>query len=375
MKRIPLLTLLVIQSTLAYGQSGMERTLVGALERTLVVEAARPGVSGLVVRELAGQGFSGGGTHIYQLSGSYLRQSSLANGRASGSSTNQDMANFEEAGRANPVTSNPLMDSIKDHLDPSYVVRKPTLGDSISAGRAEEDLAKATVARKLSPDYPSNPTGLQFSTSSVAGNTVVSDGGHAASSESELVKDFLTGRYANNAEKRTAEDSAFRLQRSNPDFLICQSLMTRPAETRQRVQDLSTFVLHDPGDIIVVKPGPTFAVVDYKMVNIEGILRQSGVRVLTFDEATKWPFGSSKVVFVLTGHTSRAFANYVQALGDAGVFRDNIVVLNTCDSDTTRNLLDLINDRYQAVATFCYEGNIPSVRVQDLLVDLGAAQG
>jgi hypothetical protein len=73
---------------------------------------------------------------------------------------------------------------------------------------------------------------------------------------------------------------------------------------------------------------------------------------------------------VLSGHSSEELATFVRGLGNAGVFADRVIVLQSCETPLNRQLAREIVSRYRAAAVFVYEGLIPVNDLEPATIDL-----
>jgi hypothetical protein len=98
-------------------------------------------------------------------------------------------------------------------------------------------------------------------------------------------------------------------------------------------------------------------------------LQKAGIAPTVF-AGKKYAGTGNRTVIVITGHTSEELAKYVRELGDAGYFRDNYVVFNSCEAALTEQLRTEITTRYGAAAAFSPEGTITVNSVQQAVLDL-----
>ena len=80
-----------------------------------------------------------------------------------------------------------------------------------------------------------------------------------------------------------------------------------------------------------------------------------------------------KGVIVITGHSDKALATFVNELGEKGYFRDNFVLFNSCETKLTHQMLTKINSEYGAIASYGHEGVISASKVQQSMVELADA--
>ena len=164
----------------------------------------------------------------------------------------------------------------------------------------------------------------------------------------------------------------FHLQRAYPNALILRSRLTSVTMTK------ASALVHHPhppaSDVIAVVPEKeSFKVDDRNIVaNIRSSLTGKGMIVEDVPAGATWSWkhGTGKTVLVVTGHSTEALRDYVSYLGEKGVFRDNLVVLNSCGTVVTREIAEAINVEYGAVATMVFQGKIGASDVEDFLISL-----
>jgi hypothetical protein len=164
---------------------------------------------------------------------------------------------------------------------------------------------------------------------------------------------------------REIDALAFALRKAYPEAKIVKDDLT--PETPAKAARVVTERLQLK-NLVIVSADKSFNVIDYNAINnSRAPLVALGIPVVDFAPTDQWMHGQGKGVIVITGHTSRELARYVRTLGEAGVFRGNFVVFNSCEAELTSQLVAEINTRYGAIGTHAYEGKIPAFRVQNLL--------
>src|SRR5207248_1419907 len=102
--------------------------------------------------------------------------------------------------------------------------------------------------------------------------------------------------------------------------------------------------------------------------NIEPALRDGPLKPVAFGPDDRWDEKDrGKAVIVISGHSSGQLAGFVDRLGEAGVFRDNYVVFNSCEAPLTREMIERINGLYGAAGLFGYQGKINPRHVGEIV--------
>lgn len=170
--------------------------------------------------------------------------------------------------------------------------------------------------------------------------------------------------------QRDSIDSAlFWLQKCYPDILFVRDRMT--ADTIRKTGILGRREVPTPSDVISIVPPESFGVSDRNIVgNIRQALTEKGIVVEDVANTSEWSWrhGGGKAVLVITAHSSQELRRYVQYLGEKGVFRDNVVVLNSCGTPVTRDLAESINADFGAIATLTFQDKISAADVEDFLL-------
>lgn len=159
--------------------------------------------------------------------------------------------------------------------------------------------------------------------------------------------------------QKVADDFAFSLRRAYPRAKIFRDPVTD--RTVENVREVGTLSITDPAEIRVVIAEETFNVKDFKIVqNMRELLEQAkfDVQVFKAGETLRWKRSTSKGVIVITAHSDKKLANFVDALGNAGVLRNNVVILNSCRTSVTREVISKVNSEYGAIGTYAYGGKI-----------------
>lgn len=169
------------------------------------------------------------------------------------------------------------------------------------------------------------------------------------------------------------DEILFSLQRAYPVFLIRRDLPSEASIANSRL--IGSRQPPPPSDVISILPTETFGVDDRKIVqNIRGLLQERGFPVVDVPESVdwQWKYEGGKTVLVITGHSSEQLKRYVEYLGSKGVFRGNVVILNSCGTPITRETTQQINSEFGAASTFTFSGKIPAADVEDFVIGLSA---
>jgi len=123
--------------------------------------------------------------------------------------------------------------------------------------------------------------------------------------------------------------------------------------------------------VIPDNPGPD-AQIQYvrTITNIREDLAKANVEIKQFKVGMLYDGERGRAVFVITGHSSEQLVTFVRQVGEAGFFRDNYVVLNSCGVGPATALASEINTKYGAVGTFSFQGEIRASAVQNYMLDL-----
>jgi len=163
-----------------------------------------------------------------------------------------------------------------------------------------------------------------------------------------------------------AEEFGFAVQSAYPNAAVIRDDYT--SETAARATALQAIGQKQPSEIVAVVDEGSFHVQDMNVLpDIEDGLKAKGWSVVNYKPGTPWQQGRGKAVMVITGHIDEGLAKFVRALGEAGYFRDNFVVLNTCYTTASTELVAEINQKFGARACLRHEGKIAPYRVGELL--------
>lgn len=146
-------------------------------------------------------------------------------------------------------------------------------------------------------------------------------------------------------------------------------------DTAERAAFVTAFEVSSGNDFVLVTAPDSFNVQDGKIVqNIKDELAVAGIRAVEFGQSGLPAFAGNrgKGVIVITGHASKELSAFIAELGDAGYFRKNLVILNTCQSEVSRDVANSVTSKYGAKGVLSYEGRLPIDLMEDLLVDLSS---
>ena len=147
----------------------------------------------------------------------------------------------------------------------------------------------------------------------------------------------------------------------------------RRDETEKKAVQLNSFRVEKPEDV--------YAVIDQSLKddnvinNLASELTAAKINIIRYYPGLKWTGGKGKAVFVITGHISKELANVIRQLGEDGYFKGNFVVINSCRTKLTNELVSEINGRFGGVATLQHKGAIRPLDVEQFLVALSERVG
>jgi hypothetical protein len=137
---------------------------------------------------------------------------------------------------------------------------------------------------------------------------------------------------------------------------------------------MSDFEVVGAKDLLVVIPDDsdpgTQIQFQRTIMNIRERLSEANVEIKQFKVGMVYDGKQGRAVFVITGHSSEQLAAFIRQVGEAGFFRDNYVVLNSCGVGPAPQLVNEINSKYGAAGTFSFQGEIRAAAVQNYMLDL-----
>jgi hypothetical protein len=146
--------------------------------------------------------------------------------------------------------------------------------------------------------------------------------------------------------------------------------------TDPMVAKLNLFKAAPENVVTIVADKDAFEVTDWKIIqNVSPELVKKGFAqpVVVGKDVPAWSGGREKAVTVITGHINEQLVAFVGALGKAGYFKDNYVLLNTCNEMPTRDLATAISEQHGALGVFCYDTRIKAGDVEDFVLALAQA--
>lgn len=157
-------------------------------------------------------------------------------------------------------------------------------------------------------------------------------------------------------EMKAGKDLTFAIQKAYPKVRIHRDPIG-PA-TSDRAKALNSKTLSGLDDLLVLMAEDSFKVPHNATIkNIAADLTHLGLKPMVFT-GQRYDGPRGRGVIVITGHTSDRLASYVRAVGDAGYFRDNYVIFNSCEAPLTEQLMNELTSRYGAAGAFGFEKKI-----------------
>lgn len=147
----------------------------------------------------------------------------------------------------------------------------------------------------------------------------------------------------------------------------------RKDETEKKAVQLNSYRLEKPEDV--------YAVIDQSVKddnvinNLASELTATKINIIRYYPGLKWTGGKGKALIVITGHISNELANLIRKLGEDGYFEGNYVLINSCRTKLTNELVSEINGRFGGVATLQHKGAIKPLAVEQFLVALSEKVG
>ena len=147
----------------------------------------------------------------------------------------------------------------------------------------------------------------------------------------------------------------------------------RKDETERKAVQLNSYRLEKPEDV--------YAVIDQSVKddnvinNLASELTATKINIIRYYPGLKWTGGKGKALFVITGHISKELANLIRKLGEDGYFEGNYVLINSCRTKLTTELVSEINGHFGGVATLQHKGAIKPLDLEQFLVALSEKVG
>lgn len=170
-----------------------------------------------------------------------------------------------------------------------------------------------------------------------------------------------------------ADSLCFGLQYAYPEVTFFRDPFSE--NTSGRSKSVMSFQ-PTPGSVVAVVADSSFKRIDDGSViaNLKQHLAENGVPVLSVSKTSipKWGGASGKGVIVITGHSSDELREFIQNLGEAGYFRDNYVLFNSCETVANKAILRDITGKYGAIGVAGAQGVITASQVEEFLADLAS---
>lgn len=126
------------------------------------------------------------------------------------------------------------------------------------------------------------------------------------------------------------------------------------------------------GEIGLIVPEKSFDVRDFNLARrIKGNLAASGLVVIESPQQLK----TLPNVLVVAGHNDANLLNLLTSLGEQGLLRDKVLLLNTCYDKGNPNLFHDLIHKYQPKAVFLHTDKISDVALDPVLKNLGELVG
>ncbi len=124
-------------------------------------------------------------------------------------------------------------------------------------------------------------------------------------------------------------------------------------------------------DYIALVSDKSFDIKDYNVIsNIKNYLYDSGINIIEYNrKPIPFESKSSQSVIVITGDSDENLFRFVEHAGESGIFRNNLVIFNSCGTEITEEIAEKINSHYGAKGILVYQGIIDVSLVEDMLVE------
>lgn len=124
-----------------------------------------------------------------------------------------------------------------------------------------------------------------------------------------------------------------------------------------------------PGEVGLLIPEKSFPVKDFGLIGrIKANLSAAGI-VLIETPQQMVPIPN---VLIVSGHNDDALIEYLTGLGEQGLLKDKVILLNTCYADGNPNLLHDIIQKYEPKAVYLHTQKISDVALDPVLKNLGS---
>jgi len=176
---------------------------------------------------------------------------------------------------------------------------------------------------------------------------------------------------------RRADKLAFSMAKAYPRVRILREPYT--PDTGKKVKGVIDTEI-DSANVVCITACDSFSVTQWRTIqNIKPALIELGLKADNFVEVRDGVRPSmrrerNQAVIVITGHINANLEKFIDSLGEAGVFSDNLVILNTCNQALTRKVVEKILDDYGAIGVFSFqgdaEGEIRASSIEEYLLDM-----
>jgi hypothetical protein len=139
-----------------------------------------------------------------------------------------------------------------------------------------------------------------------------------------------------------------------------------------RVRRLHATMANDPESVAFAldRTSPESNRWNLKIVeNVADELTSGGFRVLSAEDISGDRDSRVRSVVIITGKSSTEFAKFVERVGKKGGFKSRLVILNSCETPLTRQLILEIQTRWGAWGVYAHEGLIDQIAMQDGLLE------
>jgi hypothetical protein len=254
-----------------------------------------------------------------------------------------------------------LSEQSKDDVSWFSLLPTPTGGGLLQFAKHKVAISKADYERiKRGEDLPNSHPAVR---ALVKGRTLFVHHAHA-----------LMQRNAS-AHLDVAENLVRSLQRLNAR-IVADPL---DGSTASRIARVREFDAAQRVSFTAVLPDKLHGVIDGHMLpNIKDELIEAGTDVLTYEQASSHlkPLALKTLaptLLVVSGHAAPEFGQFVADLGAQGVLEDRIILLESCETLPTRQLIREMTGKYKATAVFAFEGVITTDQLEPATIDLAHA--
>lgn len=192
-----------------------------------------------------------------------------------------------------------------------------------------------------------------------------------------VLKDNEASNFVGYTNPFAARSDYYRSMLNQFSFKLNYSLHARHAYrdpltvyTSQHAKELTARKIGSAANYIIYVDNGIFNVKDYKIISdIEKLMKRVGVRVIVGAHPPSKP-RIDKNIIIVSANSDEGLSKYISALGKAGAFTGNYVMLNTCETPITQKIADKITRQYGAKAVFLHSGFVKASTIQDMLVSL-----